>query len=229
MRREDTKRRRERWRQALAGIWRELLKLERVGRQDNFFELGGHSLLAVTRDRALAAAGLAGGCADAVCHADAGGSGSSWERIGGDGGAAEPDSAGVRSDHAGDAAAGGADAGRDRARSSRQVPGGAANVQDIYPLAPLQEGILFHHLMDGARDPYVLAAAVRASIPGEAGGVSAAMQAVIDRHDILRTGLVWEGWGAGAGGVEEGRAGGGRSGTGMGEEEQECVASRTVV
>jgi acyl-CoA synthetase (AMP-forming)/AMP-acid ligase II len=31
---------------AVAGIWRELLHVERVGRQDNFFELGGHSLLA---------------------------------------------------------------------------------------------------------------------------------------------------------------------------------------
>src|SRR5262249_34095168 len=31
---------------AVAGIWTELLKMERVGRQDNFFELGGHSLLA---------------------------------------------------------------------------------------------------------------------------------------------------------------------------------------
>ena len=30
----------------LAGIWKELLKLERVGRHDNFFEVGGHSLLA---------------------------------------------------------------------------------------------------------------------------------------------------------------------------------------
>ncbi|HEX9939135.1 MAG TPA: amino acid adenylation domain-containing protein, partial [Longimicrobium sp.] len=33
--------------QALAGIWAEVLRVDRVGRRDSFFELGGHSLLAV--------------------------------------------------------------------------------------------------------------------------------------------------------------------------------------
>ncbi|MDY7532529.1 phosphopantetheine-binding protein [Pseudomonas sp. Bout1] len=42
----------------IAGVWAQVLKLERVGRQDHFFELGGHSLLAVGVVARMRKAGL---------------------------------------------------------------------------------------------------------------------------------------------------------------------------
>jgi amino acid adenylation domain-containing protein len=40
----------------MAGIWADLLKLERVGRHDNFFDLGGHSLLLIELQNKLRSA-----------------------------------------------------------------------------------------------------------------------------------------------------------------------------
>jgi len=38
----------------------------------------------------------------------------------------------------------------------RSIPGGAENIEDVYPLAPLQEGILFQHLLEAKGvDAYV--------------------------------------------------------------------------
>ena len=86
------------------------------------------------------------------------------------------------------------------------VPGGAANIQDIYPLAPLQEGILFHHLLAQRGRPVPAVERCAAfDTPRAAGPLPGALQAVIDRHDILRTAVVWEGLPrAGAGGLAAG-------------------------
>ena len=42
-----------------------------------------------------------------------------------------------------------------------RVPGGVANIQDIYGLTPLQNGMLYHHLMAKEGDPYLLVSRLR--------------------------------------------------------------------
>ncbi|AOM39864.1 non-ribosomal peptide synthetase [Xenorhabdus hominickii] len=75
----------------------------------------------------------------------------------------------------------------------KALPSGAANVQDIYPLAPLQEGILFHHLLEPTRDPYVISSLLNIESQTKLDTFITALQTVIDRHDILRTSIHWSG------------------------------------
>ena len=73
------------------------------------------------------------------------------------------------------------------------VPGGVANVQDIYPLAPLQEGILYHHVSAQQGDPYVMQAQFAFASEERLEAFAEALRGVIARHDILRTAVLWDG------------------------------------
>jgi hypothetical protein len=73
-----------------------------------------------------------------------------------------------------------------------RVPGGPANIREIYPLAPLQEGILFHHLMSAQGDAYLVSGLLAFDTRERLESFASALQMVIDRHDILRTAVLWE-------------------------------------
>ena len=178
---------------ALAAIWGDVLKLDRVGRHDNFFELGGHSLLAViliermrrrglqVDVRALFAASTLAELA-ATVEAKANIIAIPPNRIPAGCTALTPEMlplATLTQDEI------------DQVVES--VPGGVANVEDIYSLAPLQEGILFHHLMSGEGDPYLLATLLTFDTRERLNAYLKAMQSVINRNDILRTAVMWEG------------------------------------
>ncbi|MGZ4434119.1 MAG: amino acid adenylation domain-containing protein, partial [Trebonia sp.] len=74
------------------------------------------------------------------------------------------------------------------------VEGGAANIADIYPLAPLQDGMLFHHLLTSDEpDVYLASTTLRFDSHDRLERFVAAMRRVIARHDVFRTSLAWEG------------------------------------
>ncbi|KAG0199416.1 hypothetical protein BGX28_007333 [Mortierella sp. GBA30] len=73
-----------------------------------------------------------------------------------------------------------------------QVPGGGTNVQDIYALSPLQDGILFHHMMAKSGDPYILFVSMSFESRESLDQYLTTVQEIINRHDILRTSFIWE-------------------------------------
>ncbi|SIO96604.1 non-ribosomal peptide synthetase [Vibrio spartinae] len=179
----------------LAAIWSELLGVDQVGRADNFFELGGHSLLAVRMADRLRQRGYQlvirhlfsritlAELAETLEIQDV----SPESEI-------PPNRIPAHCQHitpemlplvtldqkAIDVI-------------SQTVEGGSANIQDIYPLAPLQEGILFHHVLEQQGDPYVTRVVQSFKHEADIDTFISALQHVVQRHDILRTAVVWDG------------------------------------
>ncbi|WP_425526338.1 amino acid adenylation domain-containing protein [Rhizobium leguminosarum] len=176
----------------LAGIWAELLGVERVGRHDNFFELGGHSLLAVQMMERLRRLSLGVEVRTVFAKpmlADLASNLGSHREVAVPANPIMEQSTAItpRMLPLIDLTQPEID------RIVSTVPGGVGNIQDIYGLSPLQDGILFHHLLATQGDPYLLVSQMAFAERSVLDRYLAAVQQVVDRHDILRTAFVWEG------------------------------------
>ncbi|WP_394849169.1 amino acid adenylation domain-containing protein [Pendulispora brunnea] len=69
----------------------------------------------------------------------------------------------------------------------------SADVEDIYPLSPLQQGLLFHVLYEPDTGVYLEQLWMTLTGPLDEARLRAAWDRVIERHPALRTGFVWDG------------------------------------
>ncbi|MFC4344052.1 amino acid adenylation domain-containing protein, partial [Cupriavidus numazuensis] len=157
---------------ALAGIWAEVLKLPRVGRHDNFFELGGDSILSLQIIARARRAGRVLTPRQLFEHPTVARLALVAEAV--------------------------------VATEVQHVPAaempvplvtqaeldalGARDLADLYPLSPMQTGMLFHSVSDPDGTAYVTQ--LRVDIEGlDARRFRAAWEAALARHDVLRTGF----------------------------------------
>ncbi|MFJ3190994.1 amino acid adenylation domain-containing protein, partial [Streptomyces halstedii] len=179
--------------QVLAGLFAEVLNLDQVGIDDSFFTLGGHSLLAVSLIQRMREHGIvvnvktlfAAPTVAAIAQA-----------AGSDEVSAPPNQITLDGDEITPDMVPLAELTQEEIDCiAAQIPGGVSAIADIYALSPLQEGILFHHLMEkgNGNDVYELPALLRFDSRDRLDRFLEAFQEVIDRHDVFKTAVLWEG------------------------------------
>ncbi|MFG6175962.1 amino acid adenylation domain-containing protein [Halomonas sp. THAF12] len=166
--------------EALAEIWSEVLDVARVGRHDNFFELGGDSILGLQIVARARRAELKISPQQLFEH-------QTLARLAI---AAEPLSASSRAPDGEIASLSFSSTLEQARRDGLPVP--RDNLADLYPLSPMQQGMLFHSLYDDAGHAYLNQ--LRVDIDGlDSTRFVAAWRAALARHDILRTGFLNQG------------------------------------
>ncbi|WP_315833218.1 non-ribosomal peptide synthase/polyketide synthase [Bradyrhizobium prioriisuperbiae] len=162
--------------QTLAVIWADLLRQEVVGVTDNFFELGGDSIVSLQMISRSRQAGLVIAPRDVFQH-------QTLEAL------ALVARADERPTVVQAVQARGALSGLNEAQLAALDLDGRG-IEDIYPLSPMQQGMLFHALRDAGSGIYVNQISVE--IRGlDVDRLQAAWREVTARHAILRTGFLW--------------------------------------
>ena len=174
--------------QTIANLWQDLLGIARIGTDDNFFELGGDSVIGLQFIARARRAGLTVNNKDLFQH----------QTVAALAAACAPNNPAT------EVLATARDGDSTRfpaARASHEqlqrllatLPGDAAQaVEDIYELAPMQQGMLFHTLDAPTSGVYCSRLAYRLHGPLDSAAFAQAWQDMLARHPILRTSFHFE-------------------------------------
>jgi amino acid adenylation domain-containing protein len=178
----------------VAAIWQEVLQVERVGRHDDFFELGGHSLFAVRLLARLRLSKLSAEASSIYLYPTLAQFVGTLNQHIAQTSNAPPNGVPVGCERISPEMLPLVELTPEHVREIvHTVSAGAKNVQDVYPLSPLQEGMLFHHLVNGrGADTYVIPMLFSLPSKEKLESFTEALQEVIRRHDVLRTAVLWE-------------------------------------
>jgi len=175
----------------LAGIWAEVLELERVGVESNFFELGGDSIISLQVVSRAVHAGLPLTIRDMFLHQTIAELAKALGVRPGD--VAHP-AAGA--DRVAAATASGYDfplAHLNRADIERLLGPGHAAVEDVYPLTGLQDNGLVCRTSGGIRGLYHTRQLYNLHGDLDVDAFRRAWQRVMDRYAVARTSFLWDG------------------------------------
>lgn len=162
--------------EVLCDIWAKLLRVEQVGVNDNFFELGGDSILSIQVSVRAREAGLQLVPKNLFEHPTVASLAAVTAKENADV-VTDSESPLVTLDP----------------QTRAQLFGPSEQIVDVYPLSPMQEGLLFHWLYAHDSKAYYLQASCRLVGRLDVRAFQRAWQTVIDRYAILRTSFVWEG------------------------------------
>src|SRR5690606_2638722 len=159
--------------QTLARLWQQVLSVENVGRADNFFDLGGDSILSLQLMARCQQAGWRITPRQVFEH----------QTIAALATVAEPVQAMEMEE--------------ERATLRDILPNelcdtlalNEAQIEDVYPLSPTQEGMLFHSMEERGMYINQLSIAVQGL---DADRLAHAWQAMLARHPILRSSVLWQ-------------------------------------
>ncbi|GAA4798635.1 hypothetical protein GCM10023220_28160 [Streptomyces ziwulingensis] len=166
----------------LTEIFAAVLKLPGAGADDDFFLLGGDSISSIAVSSRARRAGLVLSPRDVFTHrTPAALAEAATTADAPDTGPAAPSAFSLTDE--------------ERARVERLAPG---RVEDVWPLAPLQEGLFFHSTYDdgyddGALDVYTVHESFDFAVRVDAGRLRAATRALLARNASLRAGFTSEG------------------------------------